>query len=116
MDHHVAENAAGDLYIGQRGRLRVPGADFYEIDPADLPPADHVVNGPVVVVKAPAKTDLKLYTRVPGGTDGRADALDIIVDGLFTEDVLPLGGGTLDEIRMGVGGGADEHRLDLRIV
>src|SRR5699024_6934031 len=36
VDHHVVEDAAGDLDIGYRGRLRVAGGDLHDVDLADL--------------------------------------------------------------------------------
>ena len=60
MDHHIVENAAGDLHIVDGGRLRIPGADLHQVYFAHLTCPDGLVNGPVVVVEPAVKAHLEL--------------------------------------------------------
>ena len=116
VDHHIIEDAAGNLDIGYRRRLRVAGGDLDDIDLADLAAADHVVNGAVVVVEAAAEADLELDACFLRRVDGSVHLGQIIVDRLLAEDVLASVSSLDDVLGMGVGRGADEHCFDLGIV
>ena len=115
MDHHIIEDAAGNLHVSNRRGFWVPGADFDQVHLAHLAAAYHIIDGPVIVVETAAEAYLELHTGVLSGLDCLTDPLDIIINGLLTENMLLLGGGPEDKVRVGVGGGADEHRLDLRV-
>ena len=86
MDHHVVENAAGNLHIRYRGRLRVARRDLDDIHFADLAIAYHVVYCTVVVIEAAAEADLQFDACLLGGIDGCMYLGQIVVNRLFAED------------------------------
>ena len=116
MDHHVVEDAAGHLDIGYRGRLRIARGNFDDVDLADLAVAYHVIDCAVIMVKAAAEADLQLDAGLLGRVDRRMHLGQIIVDRLFTEDVLACMRRFDDVLGVRVGRGADQNRFDFRIV
>ena len=116
VDHHIIEDAAGNLDIGYRGRLRVAGRNLDDVDLAYLAVADHVVDCAVVVVEAAAETDLQLDACFLCCVDGSVNLLQIVIDRLLAEDVLACVSGLDDVLGMGVGGRADENCFDFRVV
>ena len=68
-----------------------------------------------VRVEAPVEADLQLHSSRFHRGQGAVNLLQAEGDGLFAEDVLAGLGGLRDQIGVGVGGGADQHRFDLRV-
>ena len=116
MDHHVVEDAAGDLHIVDGGGLGVPGADFHQVDLADFACPDGLVDGPVVVVEAAVEAHLELDPVLLRRGDDLLHPLDTVVHGLLHKHVLP-GLGCLDGVfRVEVRRRADDDRLDFRVL
>lgn len=67
----------------------------------------------VILVKTAVKADLKLYTRLPYLDKSLVNDLQVGVDGLLTEDMLPRAGGSDHLLGVLVGGGADADGVDI---
>ena len=63
-----------------------------------------------------AEADLQLDAGILCSLNGLPHPVNVIINGLFAEDVLAGLGGLHDEIGVGIGGRADEHRFDFGIV
>ena len=116
VDGHVHEDAAGGLYVGEGRRGGVPGSDLDDLHVPDAAGGDHFAHALKIPVKPAVEAHLVLDARFLDRLQHRLDLAQVVVDGLFTEDVLS-GLRRLDgDGRMGVGGGAEEDRVDFRVV
>ena len=116
MDHHVVENAAGDLHVIDGGWFGVTGADLHQIYLAHLAGPDGLVDGPVVVVKAAVKAHLELHSRLFCRVDDLFHPLNPIVHRLLHKHVFPGLGHLNGILRVEVRGGANDNRLDFRVL
>ena len=116
MDHHVVEDAAGDLHIVDGGGLGVTGADLHQVDLADLARPDGLIDGPVVVVKTAVEAHLELDPGLFRLSDDLLHPLDAVVHRLLHEHVLSCLCHFDGVLGVEVGRGADDDGLDFRVI
>ncbi len=68
------------------------------------------------MVEATVEADHKLDAGLFHGGQDAIDAGKVEVDGFLAEDMLSGGGGGLDEGRVGVRAGADQHGIDVGVL
>ena len=88
MDRHVHEDAAGDLHIGERRSLGVTAGDLHDVYIADAARLHDVVHVLEVAIKAAVEAHLIADAGLLDLLQHRADLVDVVVYGLFAEDVL----------------------------
>ncbi len=116
MDHHVEEDASADGDVGRRWGSRVTAGDLDDVHIPDLALLDQVAHPLEVVVEAAVEAQLQLHLLLFRHLDRLQSLCDREVDGLFTEDVLARSGRGHGVVGVGIGGGADEDRIDGGIV
>ena len=116
MDHHVEEDPARDLDVGERRRRGIAADDVQNVRLTDLARPDQLPDPPVVGVEAPVEADLQFHARLPHRRERLVDQRQIQGDRLFTEDVLSGGGRLHDHLGVGVGARADGHGVDGAVV
>ena len=115
MDHHVAEQAAGDAHIGERRRARVAARDAEQLDPADAPVAQLAREAGKVGIEAAVKAYHQRHAAFGDDRKARLGPPPVEVKWLFAEDGLAGAGRRLDEIGMGIGRAGDDDGLDRTI-
>ena len=97
---------------GGRG---IAADDVHHAGHADFAGGHGLTHAGEVGIEAAIEADLQLHAGGFHGGEGAVDLIEIVGNGLFAEDVLAGLGGFDDQIGVGVGGRADQHRLDLRV-
>ena len=113
MDHHVAEQPAGTLDIGDRGRPRVARGDRDDLESADRALRDALAQRGKIRIKAAVEADHERRAGLLHDFEAGANAVDVEVNRLFAEDRLLGASGALDEIGVSVRRRADGDRVDV---
>ncbi len=116
VDHHVEEDAAADGDVCRRWGSRVAAGDLDDVHIPDLPLLNQVAHSLEVVVEAAVEAQLQLHRVLFCHLDRLQPLCHREVDGLLTEDVLAGTGRGHGVVGVGIGGGADEDRIDGGIV
>ena len=113
MNGHVHEDAAGDFDVRERRWRWIAADDVHQAGRADFARSDSLADARKVCIEAPVEADLQLHAGRFHSSQGAIDLVEAEGNRLFAEDVLAGFGGLRDQIRVCVGGGADQHHFDL---
>ena len=115
VDHHVAEQAAGARDVGDRRRPRIARQDGDDLRLAHFARRQALLQRREAGVEAAVEADHQLGLGVGDHLQAGAHALGREVDRLFAEDRLARFRGLLDQVGVGVGRRADQHRVDVLV-
>ena len=116
MDGHIKENAAGNLHIVDGGRFGVTGSDLDDLLLAHLAGSHSFAYSPEIVVEAAVEAYLVFLAAFLDGCQHFFDFLYIVVNGLLAENMLASLQGLDGKGGVLVGGSADEHCFDFRVI
>ena len=116
VDQHVLEDAARASDVRDRRRARIAARDDQHFRRADLALDDARLQRRESRVVAALESDEACDARAFDGVCARACALEIEVDRLFAKDLLARAGRRLNQVRVGVGGRADQYGLDVLVI
>ena len=115
VNGHIAEHAAGDAHVLRGRRRRVAGDDQQRFRLADAPGLGIGFHAAELWVKAAVKADEQRHVVLFNHFQAVAHAGEVEVYRLFAEDSLAVAGGHFNQIRVGVGGGGDQHGVNVRV-
>ena len=97
------------------GGAGIAADEVHQVRSADFTACDSLAHAREVGVEAAVEADLEFDTGAGDRGQRAIDARQRVIDRFFAEDVLAGLRGFHNEFGMGVGGGADQHRVDRRI-
>ena len=115
VDHHVAEQPAGEAHIAERRRCRIAAGYAQEFEPADAAGAQLIGQPRKVRIEAAIEPDHQRDAAALGHRNARSGASLFEIERFFAEDRLAGTGCRLDQLGMGVGRAGDDDRVDGRI-
>ena len=113
MDHHIAKNSAGtfNVIIGWRARVAADQGNHFHV--TNLSRIDGSTQGLEVRIIAALKSNHQSSISFIDYRKASLHTLKVKIHRFFTKDGFAGTGELFDQIRVGVGWGADDHRVDI---
>jgi hypothetical protein len=115
VDHHVAEQPARAFDEARMRRRRIARQDRHQLDIADFASRNAATQRAEAWIETAVEPDHKPASHAAHHVKAGANAGGIEINGLFAEHRLAGAHSALDQVRMGVGRGADDNRVDVAI-
>jgi len=113
VDRHIAKDAARTFDVIDRRGAGIARGDGDHLDLAKGAFGDLGLDGHEMGVKAAVEADHQHGFAIAHHFQAGFDAVHRQIDGFFAEDRFACPGELLDQVGMGVGGGADHHGVDI---